>query len=110
MPVAQILAFVEEKDLSLKSMQPSDLEEIYPKANNLSSEDNAFYEKAKYISNELNLNNKIYKSQWGMLYELSVNEIKKLLKKLEHNFDYFYGESDVVKESEIVLKTPLMRA
>ena len=107
MPVAQILAFVEEKDLSLKSMQPSDLEEIYPKANNLSSEDNAFYEKAKYISNELNLNNKIYKSQWEMLYELSVNEIKKLLEKLEHNFDYFYGESDVVKESEIVLKNAI---
>ena len=28
---AQILAFVEEKDLSLKSMQPSDLEEFIPK-------------------------------------------------------------------------------
>ncbi len=107
MPVAQILAFVDEKDLSLKSMQPSDLEEIYPKANNLSSEDNTFYEKAKYISNELNLDNKIYKSQWEMLYELSVNEIKKLLEKLEHNFDYFYGESDVVKESEIVLKNAI---
>ena len=38
------------------------------------------------------------------LYNLSVDEIKNLLKKLGHGFDYFYGESDVIKESKIVLK------
>ena len=31
-------------------------------------------------------------------------EIKNLLTKLGHNFDYFYGESDVINESKIVLK------
>ena len=35
---------------------------------------------------------------------MSVDSIKELLQKLGHEFDWFYGESDVVKETELVIK------
>ncbi len=38
-----------------------------------------------------------------LLEELQIRNIKKLLDKLGHRFDWFYGESDVVKETEIVI-------
>jgi len=104
MPVSQILAYINENNLDLHTLQASDLEQIYPEANKMSSTDESFYEKAKNISNELNVGNKEYKKQWESLYNLSVEEIKNLLTKLGHNFDYFYGESDVINESKIVLK------
>ena len=36
-------------------------------------------------------------------HDVSVKNIKKLLDKLGHRFDWFYGESDVIKETEIVI-------
>ncbi len=104
MPVSQILAYINENNLDLHSLQASDLEQIYPEANKMSSTDESFYEKAKNISHELNIGNNEYRKQWKTLYNLSVDKIKNLLKKLGHGFDYFYGESDVIKESKIVLK------
>ena len=104
MPIAQILAYIEENDIEIDSLHATDLEQIYPDANKLSAENKIFYEKAKNISNELNKENNKYKNKWTALYTLSVEEIKKLLTRLGHDFDYFYGESDVVKETEIVLK------
>ena len=104
MPVAQILAYMEENDLEIDSLQAANLEQIYPDANKLSADNKVFYEKAKNISNELNKENNKYKNKWTALYILSVKEIKKLLTKLGHDFDYFYGESDVVQETEIVLE------
>ena len=83
MPVSQILAYINENDLDLHSLQASDLEQIYPEANKMSSTDESFYEKAKNISNELNVGNKEYKQQWKSLYNLSVEEIKNLLTKLD---------------------------
>ena len=77
MPVAQILAYMEENDLELDSLQAADLEQIYPDANKLSTDNKVFYEKAKNISNELNKENNKYKNKWTALYTLSVEEIKR---------------------------------
>ena len=40
---------------------------------------------------------------WEIIFDISVKEIKKLLKELNHDFDLFYGESNVVKETNKVI-------
>ena len=59
MPVSQILAYINENNLDLHSLQASDLEQIYPEANKMSSTDESFYDKAKNISHELMLKQRI---------------------------------------------------
>ena len=98
MPIALIISYLREKNIDINTISPLDLETIYPNASSLSLENEGFYEKAKIISHKLNKKESKYIDDWRIIYDLSVNEIKILLEKLNHNFDYFYGESSVVSE------------
>lgn len=98
MPIALIISYLKEKNIDINTISPLDLETIYPNASSLSLENEGFYEKAKIISHKLNKKERKYIDDWKIIYDLSVNEIKILLEKLNHNFDYFYGESSVVGE------------
>ena len=103
MPVAQIIAYIEHNDLDLEILDYEDLETIYPKANKLSNEDKDFYDTAKSIAMQLNSKNEIYTKKWKTIYNLAIPNIKTLLDKLGHNFDWYFGESDVVKETDLVV-------
>lgn len=103
MPVSLILAYVKKMDINLSSLKHKDLETIYPAATELANVDRDFYKKAKDISKKLNKNDDALKKEWKILYDISVDSIKELLQKLGHEFDWFYGESDVVKETELVI-------
>ena len=103
MPVAQIIAYIEHNDLDLELLDYEDLETIYPKANKLSSEDKNFYNTAKSIAMHLNSKNKNYTMKWKTIYNLAIPNIKTLLNKLGHSFDWYFGESDVVKETDLVV-------
>ena len=69
----------------------------------MAEKDDNFYEEAKQISKKLNEENDELLKEWKIIYDVSVKNIKKLLDKLGHRFDWFYGESDVIKETEIVI-------
>jgi len=103
MPIALILAYIKKTKLKISTLKHTDLETIYPAATELAENDDSFYEEAKQISKKLNEENTDLLKEWKIIYDVSVRNIKKLLDKLGHRFDWFYGESDVVKETEIVI-------
>ena len=44
----------------------------------------------------LNIKDSQLINDWKLVSEITLNDIRKILLKLEHNFDLFYGESSVV--------------
>ena len=97
MPVALILTYIEENNLNIDNITHEDLENIYPSASNISNIDKDFYSKAMKVSKELNNQDKSRISQWKKIYEISTKNIKSLLNKLGFEFDYYLGESDVIR-------------
>ncbi len=103
MPISQIIGYIEYKDLDINSIEYKDLELIYPESVELLKQDKGFEELCKNIAKELNLKNKKYLSKWSLIHKLSVEEIKLLFIQLQHKFDLFYGESDVIDEANCVI-------
>ena len=94
MPVAQILNYCYRNDLDINSISIHDLEEIYPRASELSKIDKEFFESSQNINKELNSKvSNIYEG-WNHIYQISTDEIKKTLTMFGHSFDIFEGESD----------------
>ena len=103
MPVALILCYIKKMNIKLSTLKHNDLETIYPAATELAEDDISFYEEAKDISKKLNENDEVLKKEWKIIYDVSVKNINELIHKLGHGFDWFYGESDVVKETKLVI-------
>lgn len=103
MPVAQIIAFIEHKNLDIEKLNYDDLEIIYPKANLLSKENTDFYDLAKSIAKKLNSRDMDYLEKWKKVYNLAIPNIKNLLNKLGHDFDWYFGESNVVEETDLIV-------
>ena len=103
MPVALILCYIKKMNIKLSTLKHNDLETIYPAATELAEDDISFYEEAKNISKKLNENDEVLKKEWKIIYDVSVKNINELIHKLGHGFDWFYGESDVVKETKLVI-------
>ena len=64
MPLALIIAYIEDKNIDIETLSSDDLEEIYPNASSLSKENEEFYSKALNISKEMNLKNEHRVSKW----------------------------------------------
>ena len=94
MPVAQILNYCYTNELDIKSISIQDLEEIYPKASELSKVDKVFFESSQSINKKLNSKDSTVSDGWNHIYKISTDEIKKTLSIFGHNFDIFEGESD----------------
>lgn len=103
MPVALILCYIKKMKIELLTLKHTDLETIYPAATELAENDISFYEEAKNISKKLNEDDDALKKEWKIIYDVSVNNINELMDRLGHEFDWFYGESDVVKETKLVI-------
>ena len=103
MPVALILCYIKKMKIDLLTLKHTDLETIYPAATELAENDISFYEEAKNISKKLNEDDDALKKEWKIIYDVSVNNINELMHRLGHEFDWFYGESDVVKETKLVI-------
>ena len=96
MPVGLIIAYTEKNNIKLETLNPGDLEIIYPEASELSKQDENFYLDAQHISKKLNEQNTDYLKKWKLVYDVSTNNIKDLLSKLNFVFDIYKGESDVI--------------
>ena len=103
MPIGLILAYIEKETIDINSLTYIDLEIIYPKASELSAGNKDFYKEAQEISKKLNFKNEKYLSQWKIIYNLAIPNIKKLLQNLNYEFDLWRGESDVVDEVKTVV-------
>ncbi|MBR2737667.1 MAG: arginine--tRNA ligase [Lachnospiraceae bacterium] len=71
-----------------------ELEEIYPTANAKSKEDEAFREKAKQATFELQQGRAGYRALWNHIKEVSLADLKKNYGRLKVEFDLWKAESD----------------
>lgn len=74
-----------------------ELNEIYPYASKKSKENEAFKEKARAITAELQNGHKGYIAVWKEIMRVSVKDLKENYGKLGVDFDLWYGESDADK-------------
>ncbi len=95
MPVAQIICYIDENNIDLKKIKIDDLEEIYPKASKLYSENSDFKLKAQNVNKQLNEKKETLIKKWKNIKAISVQSIQETLSLLGHNFDLWMGESDV---------------
>ena len=95
MPIAQILKFCALNSIDESKISIDELEEIYPKASKLYSENLEFQNACKQLSKDLNENNETLIAKWRYVKDVSLSSIKITLKRLHHSFDYWLGESDV---------------
>ena len=81
----------EEVDFHLTN---EDLLELYPTATTKAKEDENIMEEARKINLELQNKHKGYYALWKKIVEVSLNEVKRLYKDLNVDFDLWEGESD----------------
>ena len=81
----------EEVDFNLTN---EDLLELYPTATTKAKEDEKIMEEARKINLELQNKHKGYYKLWQKIVKVSVDEIKRLYKDLNVDFDLWEGESD----------------
>ncbi len=95
MPIAQIITYIEEKQINIENINIGDLEKIYPEASKLYVENDEFKKIAQANNKRLNENDSKIFNKWKKLKKISVKSIKETLKALNHSFDFWMGESDV---------------
>jgi len=105
MPVAQIIAFCESKDINIKSITADKLIEIYPSSSELYSNSEKFAKLAKEKNKKLNELDKETIENWKHIREVSIMSMKEILDTLNHEFDLWLGESSVNELIEPMLKS-----
>ena len=95
MPIAQILCYLEINNESTDNISFNELQSVYPKASLEYINNQEFKEKAQEINKLLNSEDAKYISQWKKIKEASIDSLEKNFVLLNHQFDYWYGESDV---------------
>ena len=95
MPIAQIITYLESKNIDIKILDSSQLEIIYPKASEMYKNNLEFRDRAQVINKLLNNNDKNLLQIWESIKKISIASLEENFKILNHNFDYWLGESDV---------------
>jgi len=95
MPIAQIITYLENEQIEVDTLEPTQLEVIYPKASKEYKENKNFKTRAQEINKLLNSNDESLLKIWKSIKNISVTSIEENFKILGHKFDYWLGESDV---------------
>jgi len=95
MPVAQIITYCEFEEISFDELTINMLEEIYPNASKKYSSDDNFKKKSQETNKKLSSGEKEVFSNWKKISELTLTSLKETLLTLNHDFDYWWGESSV---------------
>ena len=95
MPVAQIITYCELENLIVDDISIEMLEEIYPNASAKYKEDKKFKEKAQEKNKLLTSGDTITLQNWQKISDITISALKETLALLHHDFDYWWGESNV---------------
>jgi len=95
MPVAQIITYCELEGISFDELTINMLEEIYPNASKKYSDDDNFKKRSQETNKKLSSGEKEVFSNWKKISELTLTSLKETLLILNHDFDYWWGESSV---------------
>ena len=102
--MGQVIYGLKEKNLTPKDITIELLQEIYPKMSELCKENDEVLKKCKEITKELQSGNEEYQSYFKVMYNVSLNDIKRIYKYLGVDFDYWYGEKDSYKYIDDLMK------
>ena len=95
MPVAQIITYCELENINFESLTIEMLEDIYPNASTKYRSDEKFKEKAQETNKKLSSGDRITILNWKKISKITINALKQTLSVLDHDFDYWWGESSV---------------
>ena len=95
MPIAQIITYLENEQIEVDTLEPTQLKVIYPKASKEYKENKNFKTRAQEINKLLNSNDESLLKIWKSIKNISITSIEENFKILGHKFDYWLGESDV---------------
>jgi arginyl-tRNA synthetase len=95
MPVAQIITYCELEHIEFSEITIHMLEEIYPKASKKYIEDENFKKKSQETNKKLSTGDSDANSKWKIISDLTISSLKETLTLLNHDFDYWWGESTV---------------
>jgi arginyl-tRNA synthetase len=95
MPVAQIITYCELENIDFESLTIGMLEDIYPNASTKYRSDEKFKEKAQETNKKLSSGHRITILNWEKISKITINALKQTLSVLDHDFDYWWGESSV---------------
>lgn len=102
--MGQVIYGLKERNLNPEDITIELLQEIYPKMSSLCKKDKEILEKCKQITNDLQSGNEEYQSYFKVMYDVSLNDIKRIYKYLDVDFDYWYGEKDSYKYMDDLMK------
>jgi len=81
-----------------------DLAEMYPKASLAAKEDDARLEEVRKITAELEQGHKGYIALWNMCKDISIEDIKRIYKRINTDFDLWLGELDSLEFIDDTIK------
>jgi arginyl-tRNA synthetase len=95
MPVAQIITYCELEGVDFDELTIDMLEEIYPNASKKYSADDNFRKKSQETNKKLSSGKEEVYAKWKKISKLTLISLKETLLNLNHDFDYWWGESSV---------------
>ena len=95
MPVAQIITYSELKNIDFDMLSIQMLEEIYPSASKKYSDDENFKIMSQETNKKLSVGEELSMSRWKKISDLTLSSLKETLSRLDHDFDFWWGESTV---------------
>ena len=90
--IGQVIYGLQMKNISIDDVTMADLNEIYPYMSKLCKEDDDIKEKCASITKMLQDGDALYEKYYKKIFELSSNDIKRIYKYLDVDFDLWYGE------------------
>ena len=95
--IGQVIYGIKRDNININDITLDYLEKLYPEISGLCKEDESIKEECASITKALQDGNLEYHKYFEVIREISGNDIKRLYKFLDINFDYWYGESDAYK-------------
>ncbi|MDD3453090.1 MAG: arginine--tRNA ligase [Bacilli bacterium] len=95
--IGQVIYGIIKYNKNINEIDLDFLDKIYPEISLLSKQDEQIKEQCANITKDLQDGNDTYIKYWKKICEISGNDIKRIYKYLDVNFDLWYGESDAYK-------------
>ncbi len=102
--MGQVIYGLKERNLKPEDITIDVLQEIYPKMSALCKSDESVKAKCQEITKDLQDGNEEYEAYFKVMYDVSLQDIKRIYDYLDVRFDYWYGEKDSYKYMDDLMK------